>query len=613
LAEFKQLEHSEVNGRSGIIKSPFLSMSKDWIDSVEEKHSYRITVNQSSVIRIAFSEVLIASQGTQCLGNIKVYDGYDSSAPVLIDESCSHLPSPQTSTSNVIFIEFRSRTANDKFELTWKEVEIVKNNSSSLCGDQIISLNETIGFVFRLTSPGFPKRYENDQICNWTFISKDSNFQPALSFEELDLEESPGCTNDYVSISNELSGKDERVCEMTDALFYGPSMKVQFKTDRSVTKSGFNASVFLVCGGSIDGSEGFIDFNSSKARYASVQVGTDYTWRFQCNWNITVRQGKTIQLEILSNDLKPVGCEAYLMFRNGDESAPTFGEAKYCGGSVVKLPSTSSNRVWVTYKAKARYMGSFKLRFSEIQHECGGRITLTSSNSSRIISSPNYPNTPPRHIECKWTITVPSGENIRIDFLERFDFTEQGYCDLEYLEVKDGLKADSARFCEKKPDTMYSRGNYLNLKYFTDLADPGNGFKVNVSIGVCGGSFTGNEGVITSPKYSSLGGYPSNANCDFYITNPASGVYKIDFLDIDLPSLDGRCDILLDRVEIKSFSSESDNETSSLHNVFCGNRSLLTSYATNNLHINFRTSRLQTNSSEASNFATASKLQNVTR
>lgn len=58
-----------------------------------------------------------------------------------------------------------------------------------------------------------------------------------------------------------------------------------------------------------------------------------------------------------------------------------------------------------------------KIAFEEISINCGGEVNLNDMYGATEITSPLYPNIPPAHVECIWTVTVPSGEHISV-FIE---------------------------------------------------------------------------------------------------------------------------------------------------------------------------------------------------
>lgn len=240
-------------------------------------------------------------------------------------------------------------------------------------------------------------------------------------------------------------------------------------------------------------------------------------------------------------------------------ASPYLGDSgQYCGKIAPKLPPTSGNRAFVKYKVGIPLFNSFKLRYYEVQHSCGGQIRLTNANSSVIVNTPNYPNIPSPHISCEWTVLAPIGERIRVDFIDRFDLTASKDCSKEYVELRDGSTSASpiiGTFCIEKPTTKKSRSNVLMMKFFTDVAEPKNGFKVNISIEVCGGTMRSNVGFITSKNYPGLGAYPSNAQCDYRITGYPNHIFNITLIDIDLPESsdeNNECDRTKDHIVIYS-------------------------------------------------------------
>ena len=64
------------------------------------------------------------------------------------------------------------------------------------------------------------------------------------------------------------------------------------------------------------------------------------------------------------------------------------------------------------------------------------------------------------------------------------------------MELRDGATVNSElinKFCKEKPGSQYTRGNMLYVRFFTDVTDPKNGFKANVSIGKIHPCFCGSD------------------------------------------------------------------------------------------------------------------------
>lgn len=234
-----------------------------------------------------------------------------------------------------------------------------------------------------------------------------------------------------------------------------------------------------------------------------------------------------------------------------------FTLGQYCGQTAPTIPVTASNRAFVKFKPQFPIAPSFKLRYYEVQRECGGQIKLSRLNNSRVVSTPNYPSIPHAHIECLWTVLAPVGERIRVDFIERFDLTSAKDCSKEYVEIRDGSTKASpmiGTYCNEKPTTKRSKSNVLMMKFFTNTDDPKNGFKVNISIDVCGGTVRSNSGYLTSSNYPGLGAYPSKAQCEYRITGSPSQIFNITVTDIGLPPQNDekKCDLTRDHIVIYS-------------------------------------------------------------
>lgn len=477
-----------------------------------------------------------------------------------------------------------------KVQIKWKEVDKVSSHTvSNGCGDKVILLqNETD--VVNITSPGYPDGYEGSLNCNWTIMSGIPSFHPTVMVRDVDLEDTTGCIADYLKISSDREdGSWKELTTMCTSdirerkAFDGtPNLLLEFKSDYNLNRTGFNVVTFLECGGKLTGSEGIIEYitpNTPRPRLV-----------YECQWNITVRRGKTIQFEFIELNIINLtdACTSYVTIRNGiDGMSPFLGQGQYCGSVPAKLPETSSNRGFVKFKADYQLNHAFKLRYVEVQHECGGEIRLTHQSRTNIFSTPNYPNILQPHIECIWTIIAPIGERIRIDFIEKFELTADDSCADEYVEIRDGLTAAApmiGTFCAKKPSTQRSKSNVMMIKFFTDVTEPKRGFKVNSSIDVCGGSIMSNTGFLTSTNYPAIGAYPKQAQCDYRITGDELYTFSVTLVDLDLPPPlnDTHCDLKKDHLVLYSVDPEmEENFDKALVEIatLCGNTTSNTTYS----------------------------------
>ena len=142
----------------------------------------------------------------------------------------------------------------------------------------------------------------------------------------------------------------------------------------------------------------------------------------------------------------------------------------------------------------------------------------------------------------------------------------------------------------------YNFSSFFTFRFFSNSFENGTGFQLqyeftNVSdrtfrIGACGGSFTTQAGVFSSPSYP--GNYPDGADCIYTISQPSGTVIQLKSLHMDISQgcyhifqgyahwIEGHC---CDYLEIRDGSSR----YSRLITQRCGNRTIDTQSSQNNL------------------------------
>lgn len=507
----------ELTGPTGVITS---LMYPNYLYFTLTSYKWRITVSPGNLIRITIDNCILKRDS-----HIQIYDGYDSSSGVLQTIETDDIPTNTIlSSSNVVLIEFEIPTFSEtKFKLIWNEVpksvidEGIENNATDTLNctkNSVVTVSRTDSL--RLKSPGYPNGYNSPSHCIWTFLPSEMGYHVGISFLTIDLEPVADCIADYVRVG---SGSDlqqfqqsPKLCGMSQiarsSRYHGtPNLKVQFEADWSNNRTGFEAVVMLDCGGLIEGPQGKI------SNEMTVSNRSMYWMNETCTWTVSVARGRTIQfnfekLNLVKND--DGSCNSYIIIRNGiHDDSPFLGQGKYCGDSP-SIPKTSSNKAIVQFVRNRAFRPSneFLLKYQQLEHECGGTLTLDYSNNSTIITSPNYPNIPNPHIDCVWRITAPNGELLKIEFLERFDLTSTPTCSSEYLEIREGSTSSApliGKYCSVKPLPIFSTSNMIRFKYFTDVLIPKNGFKAQVTFARCGKSIVANNGYISSPGFPGKG------------------------------------------------------------------------------------------------------------
>lgn len=597
LAEYRHLDHSDIQGLAGAIESPFYPKYVLY-DGVQ---TYRISVEHGNLIHLDFMEFILGSASDHCNSHLHIYDGYDATGVSIMEIECNDIPNSITSQTNMVFIELYNTQGNEyKFKLNWRQVDksTIKNETVSSC-NSVVTLN-SYDQIMNITSPDYPNGYKDGLNCTWILQSGDPTSHPTILIRYIDLEESDGCTADYLKIfSNRDDGSWRELAKLCDfdedigVFFSGtPNLKLEFISDHGINGTGFLARTMLQCGGVMNEPTGIINYNSS------------LLVRNSCMWNITVRRGRTIKFEFISLNLDKVDnkCMTSIYIRNGiNEESPLLGDGLYCGTdpTAFTIPQTSSNKAFVKLVTNMVPHGNFKLKYEEKAAECGGNVFVTKENFTEI-TSPNYPNIPTPFTECIWTAMAPAGEIIQIEFIDRFDLiTGKDFsCDKEYVELKAG-STENARpigtFCGNRlPPTQHSKSNMVRIKFYTDIPEPRNGFKMKLFLEKCGGIRRSSSGTITSPKYPASGAYPKNSVCEYRIIGAVNTIYDITFVNINLPpKIAGSCREDKDHVIVYSVVSgleDTENETLSEMGKYCGDQAIPTFKSqSNKLLIVFKT------------------------
>lgn len=160
-------------------------------------------------------------------------------------------------------------------------------------------------------------------------------------------------------------------------------------------------------------------------------------------------------------------------------------------GSVCAIPmpynlTTTSNRATIVFKSDSSDAGrGFSLRYKSL---CTRKLT----GHSGVIESPNFPDNYPHHSDCTWTIDVPPGNKLGIEF-SHFALEEPAFgdhCDYDHMEIArfDGeTQIDSKRYCRDKPEPFETDARRVQIKFHSDVSQSTSGFRLEWRIQGCGG------------------------------------------------------------------------------------------------------------------------------
>ncbi|XP_017095248.2 cubilin homolog [Drosophila bipectinata] len=521
------------SGANGIIESP----PPIFVRGEEEPYTWRIYVNRDMVLVLDFEEYV---------SGLMLFDGYDESG---LEVKLQASPLRFTSSSNVICLKTKNAELN-RFRIKWHALsgEVAEGNITSQTSSECTRKYSVHSSSVWLESPGYPIGYRPNLNCEWTFKPMDPTRHITATLFDLQLEEFPECSADYLKIqtSNDLSHwKDAlhmcqtilRTSSTKPTVDGTPNIRLQFHTDASISGKGFKVNIKTVCGSNMTGTVGTILWSS-------------ITSEPRCKWHIEVRPGRKIDISIQYEELDSRvqstakgSCQAFGVIYDGlDELAPMMPNGKFCNQKGFQTPSyrTNGSHAYVVYNlpqnSADRNKSSWTLTYREFS-ECDGQIQLTQLAPSYEIKSPGFPYLPHPHADCTWMVIAPPGETIAADFGDPVGLSRR-HCNEEFVEMFDGsttLSRQLIRTCHKPKSTIRTTGNLLLIHYQSDLDEPSGGFRLNVSLSKCGGQFTGQLGSLNSENYPTPGGYPKPSECVYSIRLPKDNFIHLNITDLHVP------------------------------------------------------------------------------
>ncbi|KAI8440547.1 hypothetical protein MSG28_001789 [Choristoneura fumiferana] len=493
---------------------------------------YKIRTRPDTKIRITFVSFALERSLRCKYDYVKIYDG-PSPDSRLYGKFCGNTypKSSFVSSSNNLFIKFKSdyNQASDGFKITYETV----------CQHTIVGDSGVI------KSPGYPFNYPENQVCEY-IIRTVPGKAIQLSFQDFDVEDNRyyNCRYDNVEIRDGPDVNSTLLGRFCGGTEHTPPtqmsthnyMYLRFNSDMSITGTGFYANYTTInskCGGIYKESTGLINYPSSTGeRYENDQ---------SCTWILDAPAGFIIKLTWNRFDLEDMSsCNSdYLEISEIDDNNENNVLRHYCGSTSPPALTSSTNRLMLKFKSDSsiRSTGfSVLYSFLDARSHCGGTFIRTHG----FIYSPGWPKTYDRNRDCTWTITVPAGQQIKLNISE-FDLEQplRGNCDRgDYLEIRNGGTSSSpkvGRYCGSfRSKFITSHSNTIYIHFHSDVYLTGRGFKIewDGTITGCGGTLTSATGSISSPNYPQV--YNDNAECFYKIVVSPGSRIQITFADLDL-------------------------------------------------------------------------------
>ncbi|XP_070708966.1 cubilin [Pempheris klunzingeri] len=514
------------NSTMGTVSSAALSMT-NYHHNIN--CTYHIMVRADRVVDLKFNTFHLEASSSCRYDYVAVYDGQDSLAPLLGKFCGAVLPPDLRSSTNQLFIIFRTdATVNG---IGWRATYSETLGPEQGCGG---FLSMPMG-MFGSPDPNLDGRYEPGMDCLWT-IEMSVNKAINLTFNSFELESSSSCYYDYVKVYDGDNIHFPLVgtfCGNSIPSYFvssGNFLTIHFVTDSSVQRRGFNATyraVPMVCGGTLNAT-------TTIQTLTSPSFPNAYPPYTSCRWILDAPAQETVKLSVQTFVLQPSqSCSAnYLEMK--DWPMGDYGQSqKSCASDGHPLDFYSYSRTMLVHFKSDTFMTGNGLSFTYQIASC----SRTYEQEFGYLKSPGWPDIYPHNMDCIIVLKAPQNSYISF-FFNNFDVESHSNCEFDYLEVRNGSTADSpllGRFCGSTlPSPIFPQFNLLYLRFKSDFSHAQDGFEATwtSSLHGCGGTLYGDHGSFTSPNYP--GTYPNGTHCEWGIMAPRGRVVTITFAQISI-------------------------------------------------------------------------------
>ncbi|KAG2462370.1 TLL2 protein, partial [Polypterus senegalus] len=469
-AVYEAICGGDINKDVGQIQSP--NYPDDYRPSKE--CIWKITVSQGFHVGLSFQAFEIERHDNCAYDFLEIRDGVHDDSP-LIGHYCGYeKPDDVKSTSNQLWMKFVSDGSINKAGFAanfFKEVDECsrpdnggceqrcvntlgsykcacdpgfdlapdKRSCEAACGGFLTKLNGTI------TSPGWPKEYPTNKNCVWQVVAP-TQYRISLQFDVFELEGNEVCKYDYVEVRSGLStdsrlhGKfcgSEKPDVITSQL---NNMRVEFKSDNTVSKKGFKAHFFSAgCEHKVTSAEGVLSSPNWPDKYPS---------RKECTWEISSTAGHRVK--IVFNDFEveqhqECAYDHLELYDGPNSKSPILG--RFCGNKKPDPVISSSNKMFLRFYSDA----SVQRKGFQAKHstECGGRMKAEIRTKDLYSHTQFGDNNYPGQSNCDWVITAEDGYGVELIF-QTFEIEEESDCGYDFMEIYDGYDSSAprlGRFC----------------------------------------------------------------------------------------------------------------------------------------------------------------------
>uniref|UniRef100_A0A0P6JSL8 Putative fibrillin n=1 Tax=Aedes aegypti TaxID=7159 RepID=A0A0P6JSL8_AEDAE len=493
------------------IRPPTLADQESYIPDAECR--WVIVAPKTHAIQLTWNSFELEKSSNCVYDYVEIYDNSSVSKP-LVGRYCGMTKPPAlTSSGNIVTIIFKSDSSSSKdgFSLSFLFRDV-----SKLCDGNFFTSTGVI------KSPNYPQDYPANKICEWV-ITVPIGQQIELNVKNFTMEKHTACRFDGLEIRNggtssaPLIGKFCGTDDFNGTISFSNRMYLKFYSDASRNYGGF----YIEWDGTSTGCGGVL--TSPRGSIISPNYPESYGNNAQCGWRITVSAGSAIHIVFIDIDMESVPNCRYdhlEVFDGRDVAGKSLGKFCTVDTDPIQL-NTEDNHAFIKMRSDDTNQGrGFHLKYNIL---CKRNIT----GFGGVIESPNFPEKYPGGSECLWTISVPLGNKIDIEF--------------SHFELENGMIFNSdkthnvpKKYCNHMPAKMTSKGSTVQIGFKSDTSGESFGFRLEWQLNGCGGALTRPFGSFNTPNYPNE--YPINTHCLWTISVSPGSVIELTVSNFNMES-----------------------------------------------------------------------------
>merc|ERR1712004_122465 len=367
--------------------------------------------------------------------------------------------------------------------------------------------------------------YSNDMDVTTT-VTAPAGMMVRLAVQAFDVEYACTCGYDFVEIYNKVGDLMHTWCggeANGQENVSMESMSIRFKTDGSVTATGFIFHLTIVDPSTLETYQlpnyeatscpGPLEINNvtDAITIASPNYGiAQYSNHMECSWSLTTAPGKYLSVRFVSLDIEHhAACQwDGLYFFDASSIASGHAFATICGHNTPDTFTSSSSELFIEFSTDYSVTdGGFLLEISAVDEPislpedpcnvANGPMHIAESGAE--LASPALPTYPAGsgqeylpNSECSWIAHAPNATQTVTFTFTSFHLEEasgwSGDCWYDYLSFYNGAAPDEDKLIGKyggdtSPERITSTGSVMLIKFVSDYCIQHAGFHGMVTFG----------------------------------------------------------------------------------------------------------------------------------